>query len=78
MFVNFDDVFRPVVFPERLTDLCPCLGCDELNYFTNNPYYQSERCDACRERIMWTAQCIQKLHLLEHPEPQIASKNDAE
>lgn len=66
MFVDFDEVFnKSVDYSEKLTDKSPCKKCEERNYFINNPYFQSKKCEHCKENVLWQSKCLEKLAYLE-------------
>lgn len=69
MFVDFDEVFnKKVDYSEKLTDKSPCTKCEEAKYFVNNPYFQSKKCDCCKDKVLWQLKCIEKLRYLENKE----------
>lgn len=51
MTLDFDIAFHKQMTP--IPEDCPCKKCDEPQYYMNNPYYRSTKCEECKVYKDW-------------------------
>lgn len=87
MLANFDEVFNPWerLKNTKLTDHDPCKNCKVHTQWLKEAMYGSpaqrenasrsapEECGKCKDRIIWTIDCIQKLKMYEDRDERLSN-----